>query len=243
MAELLFYRELALLDRNEHRKLRLKKLPNLDFAKGVNSVPIAGVEFFDASRDLPVLFTRTDEDGFVPLAVLSFQSTGNNLAEDWGDGYIPAFIRRYPFALTSDGRFLFDKQSPHLQEEEGEPLFKESGENTEFLNNIGGILNRLDGQFKATREYCEALAKLEMLIPFKAQVKIEKDKAVRLDNLFVIDEKKLNELPDEEVTNWFRKGWLGWSFAHLHSLGAVPRVAKRDRQAKSTAEAQDSTEA
>ncbi|HEX7028899.1 MAG TPA: SapC family protein [Gammaproteobacteria bacterium] len=231
MADLLFYQELVLLDRKEHGKLRLKKLSNTDFARGVNSVPLAGIEFFDASRDLPILFTRSNNNEFVPLAVLSFQSKGNNLADNWGDCYIPAFIRRYPFALTDDGRVLFDKQAPHLQEEEGDPLFKEDGENSEFLENVGVFLNRVESQLRATREYCQALDRLEMLTPFKAQVSIEKDKAVRLDNLFVIDDKKLAGLPDEEITNWFRKGWLGWSYAHLHSLGAASRVVSRDRQA------------
>lgn len=231
MADLLFYQELVLLDRKEHSKLRLKKLPNTDFARGVNSVPLAGIEFFDASRDLPILFTKSTNDEFVPLAVLSFQSQGNNLVDNWGDCYIPAFVRRYPFALTDDGRILMDKQAPHLQEEEGDPLFKEDGGNSEFLENIGVFLNRVESQLRATREYCQALDKLEMLTPFKAQVSIEKDKAVRLDNLFVIDEKKLAELPDEDIKTWFRKGWLGWSYAHLHSLGAASRVVNRDRQA------------
>lgn len=243
MPTLLFYQELVALDRQEHRNLRLKKADNLNFTKDVNSVPIAGFEFFEASRELPVLFTKTGEDEFVPLALLSLQRKGHNLGGDWSNLYIPAFIRRYPFAKANDGNIVFDKQAPHLQEEEGDPLFKEDGANSDFLNNIIGFLNYTDVQFKETAEYCSACARLGMFTPFKVQVNIEKDKPVRLDSLFVIEEKKLKELPDEQALDWFRKGWLAWSYAHLHSLGAVRRLAKRERQAVATAETADPAQA
>jgi hypothetical protein len=229
MPTLMFYKEPVLLDRQKHRNLHLKKLVNLDFTKAVNSVPLAGIEFFEASRELPVLFTKGNEGEFIPLALLSLQSQGHNLGENWGGIYMPAFIRRYPFALA-EGKVVFDQQAPDLQEKEGEPLFKENGENTDFLNKIIEFLGYMDGQFKITRDYCQACAKNDFFTPFKAQVKVGA-KPMRLDNLFVIDEKKLNSLPDEQIRDWFRKGWLAWSYAHLHSLGAVPRLVKRERQA------------
>lgn len=231
MAELLFYQEPVLLNRNEHRKLRVKKMSNLDFARNVNSVPISGPEFFEASRELPVVFAKVNNDELTPFALLSFQPDGNSLVDDWGNGYMPAFIRRYPFAFTGDNKIIFDKQAPHLQEDEGDLLFKEDGENTELLDGIVRFLRRVDGQFKLTREYCQACVKHELFVPFKAQVTVEKDKAIRLDSLFVINEEKLNALPDEQVKEWFRKGWLAWSYAHLHSLGAVPRLVRREREA------------
>lgn len=231
MATLLFYQELVALDRQEHRNLRLKKTDNLSFADGVNSVPLAGVEFFEASRELPVLFTKDANDEYVPLALLSLQFKGHNLGNHWNEIYIPAFIRRYPFARTTDGNIVIDKQAPHLQEEEGDLLFKEDGTNSEFLDTVIGFLNYMDAQFKMTAEYCQACARLDLFTPFKVQVNVDKDKPVRLDSLFMIDEKKLKDLPDDQVKDWFRKGWLAWSYAHLHSLGAVKRLAKRQRQA------------
>jgi hypothetical protein len=237
MATLLFYQELVALDRQEHRNLRLKKV-GPDFAKGVNSVPLAGVEFFEAGRDLPVLFAKSANDDYVPLALLSLQSSGHNLG-DWGDIYVPAFIRRYPFLKASDGNIVIDKQSPYLQEEEGDPLFKEDGSNSEFLDKLIGFLNHMDAQFKATAEYSDACAKKELFTPFNVQVNIGKEKPVRLDNLFVIDEKKLQQLSDEEAINWYRKGWLAWSYAHLHSLGAMRRVAMHDRKTAAEEETKD----
>lgn len=229
MAMLLIYQEPVLLDRHQHRSLRLKKLPTLDFAKNFNSIPIAGPEFFQASRELPVVFSKGSDGEYMPLALLSFGSQGNHIGDSWGDVYMPAFFRRYPFALA-EGKVIFDNKAPQLQEQEGEALFREDGENTDFLNKIMEFLAHTDAQFRATREYCQACAGNDFFTPFKAQVRTGEGKRLRLDNLFIIDEGKLNSLPDEQIRDWFRKGWLAWSYAHLHSLGAVPRLAKRERE-------------
>lgn len=242
MPTLLFYQELVALDREEHRNLRLKKSDNLDFAKDVNSVPLTGVEFFEASREMPVLFTKGPNEEFIPIALLSLQQKGNNLGDDWDNIYIPAFIRRYPFARVGDN-IVFDKQAPHMQEAEGDALFKEDGSNSDFLNKIISFLNHVDTQFKDTAEFCQACIKHELFVPFNVQVNVEKDKPLHLGSLFKIDEKKLSELSDEEVTAWFRKGWLAWCFAHLHSLGALRRLVKRERQVAGKAEAPDTAQA
>jgi hypothetical protein len=230
MATLLFYQEPVALNRQDHKNLRLKKQDNVDFAKQVNSVPVAGFEFFEASRELPVLFTKDSAGDYVPVAILSLKQDSNNL--NWGEIYMPAFIRRYPFALSNDGTVVFDKQAPHLQEEEGDRLFdEESGENTETMNSIAKFLNYVDHQYKATQEFCKVCAERDLFEPFNVQVNVEGDKPIRLSSLFVISEKKLNELNDSDALDFFRKGWLAWSYAHLHSLSAVGRVAKRDRDA------------
>lgn len=237
MATLLFYQEPVALNRQEHKNLRLQKQDNADFVKSVNSVPIAGFEFFEASRELPVAFTKDTNGDFIPVALLSLLSADSAHIKKWDDIYMPAFIRRYPFALSSDGTIVFDKQAPHLQEEEGDRLFdEESGENTETLDSIAKFLNYVDQQYKATQEFSKACAKHELFEPFNAQVNVEEDKPVRLDSLFIISEKKLNELPDADITEFFRNNWLAWVYAHLHSLAAVGRVARRDRQAASQAE-------
>jgi hypothetical protein len=232
MPTLLLYKELVALERKEHRNLRLKET-NLDYTKEINSVPVAGVEFFEASRDLPVVFTKDTAGEFIPLVLLSLQPKGHNLGDDWGNIYVPAFIRRYPFALA-EGKVVFDKQAPQLQEKEGEALFGENGENTDFLNKIIEFLGYMDTQFKLTREYCQACAKQDFFTPLNAQVKIGEAKPIRLTNFFMIDEKKLKELADAEIKDWFRKGWLAWSFAHLHSLGALRRLVKRESLAGAT---------
>jgi hypothetical protein len=237
MPGLSFFQEPALLHRKEHMGLRLKKAFDLDFAKDTNSVPLAGFEFFETSRDFPIVFAKAGDSEFIPLVLLSLRSKGHSLGGDWKGVYVPATVRRYPFALI-DGKVVFDKRAPQLQEKEGEALFKENGENSDFLNQIIEFLGQLDHQFKLTREYCKACVENDLLTPFNAQVEFEKGKRMRFDNFSVIDVKKLNNLPGGQVKDWFYKGWLAWSYAHLHSLGAMSRLIKRERQSDTIRESQ-----
>lgn len=230
MAALIFYKEPVVLDRKTHQQLRLKRQDSLDFARDANAVPASGVEFFEASRDFPILFINDDKGDFTPLILLSLREKGHPLGRTWDGVYMPAFVRRYPFAMSSEGTIIIDKQAPHLQEDEGDPLFTEDGENTEVLNTIVRFLNTVDHGIKQTQEFCRACAERDFFKPFDAQVQIVESKPVSLSSFFVIDEEKVAKLGDEEVAQWFRNGWLAWVYAHLHSQTALYRLVERERE-------------
>jgi len=239
MTTLLFYQEPTALNREQSKDLRFTPSTDFSFAKEVNSVPLTGIEFFEASRDLPVLFSRDEAGNYYPLALLSLANDGHFLNDEggaWGDVYIPAFIRRYPFALSEDATVCFDNKAPHFASDEGEALFNEDGENTEALNSIVNFLNRYDAQNKVTHDYCAECAEQDLFKAFNIQVMLEKNKPLRLEGLFAIDEQKLNQLPEEKVGEWFKKGWLAWSYAHMHSLGALRRLVKRQQQSADASE-------
>jgi len=235
MTTLLFYKETTALNREQSKTLRFTPSTDFSFASDVNSVPLTGIEFFEASRDLPVLFSRDESGNYSPLALLSLVNNGHLLNDEggtWGDVYIPAFIRRYPFALSEDTTVCFDSKAPHFQKDEGESLFTDEGDNTETLNNIVNFLNNYDSQQKVTQAYCAECAECaehDLFKPFNIQVMLENNKPLRLDGLFTIDEQKLIELADNKVGEWFKKGWLAWSYAHMHSLGALRRLVKRQQ--------------
>ncbi|PJE78156.1 hypothetical protein CI610_02916 [invertebrate metagenome] len=233
MATLLFYKKPALLNRELHKTLRFKASSDYSFTEHINSVPLTGIEFFEASRDMPVLFSKDEKGDFLPLALLSLLKDGHRqLGESgsWTDTYVPAFVRRYPFALTDDGNVCLDEEAPHFSHKEGELLFNEEGNNSETLTAIVNFLNHYDQQYKNTRAFCAACKEQALFTPFNLQVMLGKKKPLRLEGLFAIDEKKLTVLPEDKVSGWFRSGWLAWSYAHLHSLGALNRLVKRQRQ-------------
>lgn len=233
MAALLFYDDPTFLNREVHKTLRFKASPDYSFTQDVNSVPLTGIEFFEASRDMPVLFSKDEQGDYFPLALLSLMEAGHkHLGEagSWSDSYIPAFIRRYPFALTDEGTVCFDQKANQFKGEEGEELFDEEGENSEILNNIIEFLNNYDQQYKNTLEYCGELKDLDLFTPFNLQILLDKDNPLRLEGLFVIDEKKLADIPEDKVKKWFDAGWLAWTYAHLHSLGALNRLVKRQKE-------------
>lgn len=225
MAELLFYREPKLLDRAGHAALRYGASNDFSFAREVNSVPLLAVEFFEASRTLPVLFSEDAKGQRAPLALLSLSNSHNaQVGADgrWTAGYTPAFVRRYPFALDGDKNVCFDEAAPHFGEQ-GQPLFEGEAPSA-TLQQVIGFLREFDAEHARTREFCEALAAKELFKPFMLQVITADKQTARLGGLSVVDEAKLQQLDAATVDEWFRRGWLGWIYAHLHSLGALKRL-------------------
>lgn len=224
---LLFYDEPVALNREIHKGLRFTALPDFRFSAATNSVPLAGIEFFEAGRDLPVLFGHDVQGGYFPLALLALRADGHGWCDEagaWRGSYVPAFIRRYPFALTPEGNVCFDNKAAALSSGQGEPLFTEAGDNAPALERVLRYLRQFDGEYRRTREFCAALGQQDLFRPFPLQVMQQGQPPLRLQGLFVLDEKKVAELPDALVTDWFRKGWLGWLFAHLHSLSNLERL-------------------
>lgn len=229
MAELLFYRAPVLLDRTRHAGLRYTPSADFSFARDVNSVPLLGVEFFEASRSLPVVFADDAQGRKFPLALLSLANNHNTqLSTDgkWAGGYTPAFVRRYPFALTDDKNVCFDEQAPHFSAEAGETLFAD-GQPGKTMESVIGFLRQFDAEHARTREFCDALQAKSLFKPFALQVVTADRSMLRLGGLTVIDETQLQQLDAETVDAWFRKGWIAWIYAHLHSLGALKRLAEQ----------------
>ena len=232
MTALLFYGEPVFLDREQHKNLKYKASSDFSYTEKVNSVPLTGIEFFEVSRDMPVLFHKNAKGEFSPLALLSLMEGGHKqLGEKgrWLDSYIPAFVRRYPFAMTKEGSVCFDKSSPQLNEKEGELLFTEQGENSDALNDIINFLNNYDHQNKLTQAYCSACVEQSLFTPFSLKILPTDEKPLRLEGLYMVDEEVLNKLPDDKLAQWFRSGWLAWTYAHLHSLGAFYRLVKKQQ--------------
>ncbi|VUD53761.1 hypothetical protein TDB9533_01899 [Thalassocella blandensis] len=232
---LLFYKQPVMLDKVKHKDLKLKKISGYDYAKDVNSVPVSGLEFFNCSRNFPVMFVKNNSEEYIPIAVLSLKTQGHSLGDTWENVYVPSFVRRYPFVLEANqGMVMIDAEAPQLQEEEGEALFQEDGEPTQFLREIMAFLDNCDKSYKLTEAYTKALKEKELLEPFKGVIKFA-DASLKLDHLHVINEQKMYEaLSDADVVEWFKKGWLAWSHAHLHSISAMSELVKRLPKKEST---------
>ena len=118
---------------------------------------------------MPVLFSKDDKGDYFPLALLSLMESGHKHLGDngsWENSYIPAFVRRYPFALTDEGTVCFDKDAEQFGCDEGEALFDAEGENSSTLDNIIQFLDNYDQQYKVTRNYCDECRDLELFSPF-----------------------------------------------------------------------------
>jgi len=220
-----FYTRPVVLNRETHQDLTVSESPGrYAFAAPASSVVIASVEFFDISRQLPIIFTSTADGRTVPLALMGLEN-GENLFVDsegkWLLPYIPAYIRRYPFITTdgTDGQMMvcFDEAFDGFNRDGGMPLF-ENGELSPKMNEIIAFLNDYAGRMKETEQFCAYLAGSGLLRPIDAQANLADGRRFTLSGMLVVDEAKLAQLPDTDIVRLFRSGALALINAHLISL-------------------------
>ena len=241
MPAVMFYSKPVAMNREAHRKLKLRGVPSFAFAAKTHSVPLTGNEFAAAARQLPILFVPEAKLGFTPVALLGLRQNENLFVDaqgQWGGGaYIPAFIRRYPFVLIDKGStddFIvgIDESFPGFNTEEGDALFEEDGKEGVALKRAIGFLNAYQAEAKKTVEFIGHLQRLELLIPRVVQVTQKDGGKVTLNGFSVVDEARLAKLDDKDGATLLKTGYLGWIYMHLLSLNNIADLSAKLEQAK-----------
>lgn len=235
MATMLFYDDIAALNRDSHGKLRLRRADgDVGFAAGTNFVPLAGTEFGQVARDYPIVFAGREDD-LAAIAVLGLRQGQNLFVEPdgrWARGhYIPAFVRRYPFILAEQGdgkdfTVCIDQSWRGFNDKDGEPLF-EDGKESEFLKGIIDFLRLFHAEMLRTREFVARLKALDLLIRKDLQLTDAAGNAFTIRDCQVVDEERLHALKDKQVAELHKSGFLWWIYAHLISLGNTVRLLAR----------------
>ncbi|MEW9572408.1 SapC family protein [Rhodanobacter sp. Si-c] len=244
MAEVLFYERPVPLNRNEHKDLRLKPIPNMKFALDAHSVPLTGVEFGLAARDLPIVFAGNDMASAGPVALLGLRQNENLFVDAQGQWapnvYVPAFVRRYPFVLAEkpagqegdDFAVFLDEGYEGFNTAEGDRLFNEDGSDTEMLTRAVGFLGEFQQHVARTRWFMDQLRKHGLLEPRNLSMRKgapdnPDGHVINLNGLFVVNEEKLRQLDEKTAQEFLREGVAGWIYAHLISMNNLDRLGQR----------------
>lgn len=233
----LLHQKPIVVDRNDHRSLRLR-VPVTDWsvASKLNAIFVAGVEFGDAARDYPLVFVKAGqgEDGqedIAPIAVLGMVQNDNLFVADnksWRAQYMPAVLSMYPFAIgrLDSERFAIciDTAWSGLSGTEGEAMFTASGEHTEFLQGVQKQLETIESQIQRTRLMCRRLRELDLFREMRFDATMPDGAKLAVDGFLTVDEKKLNDLDDATVVELHRNGLLGLVHAHYVSLGNMRKL-------------------
>jgi len=232
MAQYLFYENLVPLNRERHKNLRLQPgKAGFGHVKHMNSIPIAAVEFAEVAHDYAIGFTGASKDAVAPAAILGLSENTNYYVDDdgnWAEGYRPAFVRMYPFMLANRGQDGFavciDESHKGLNEEEGERLFEEDGTESARMKQAMEFLTRFQGEMRRTGELISILQEHDLLIEQGVQVKRADGQMVNLKGIFVIDETKVRNLPDDVILKMHKNGMMACVYAHLMSLRNLARL-------------------
>ena len=237
------HKQPQLLDRNEHRQLRLRTgLNTLGAARQMNAAFLTVAEFGDACKEFPILFLRAGEvDGkaqVAPVAVLGMKPAENLFIESLNDGaqrwrarYVPALLRSYPFTMarTSGDSWAvaIDRSWEGFSETEGERLFDDQGEPTPYLSQVREFVERVETEVERTRQAGERLMALGLLQDKRFDATLPDGSPMVVDGFLAVDEEKLAQLGDAEVLELHRQGLAGVIFAHQVSLSNMRALLER----------------
>lgn len=226
------FKQVVPVNQQRHAGKKIKQVEGFGFASQFHIAYVTTHEFVRAAAIYPLVFIEDKEkDEFRPVALLGLDA-GENLFVDgngkWQASYIPAIIRRYPFALSQageDGRFLVcvDEGSDLLNDTEGSPLFDEKGEPTQVVENVKRYLSELQQMDAVTNEFCKFLAAHNLFVPLNMRVR-QNDKFKNISGCYVINEERLNNLSDELFLEVRNKHYLPAIYAQLTSLSQIERL-------------------
>ena len=139
-------------------------------------------------------------------------------------------VARQPFYIgqSPNGKVLqIDLDSPRLSRTEGEPLFKEHGGNTEFLERMGGTLSTIDQGVVATQPFVAALQEHNLLESFVIDIELRDGAQHRFAGFHTVQEERLARLGAEALGKLHEKGYLQAIFMVVASLANFRDLIER----------------
>ena len=226
------FQKVVPINRERHASKKIKQATGFGFASGFHLAYVTIHEFARAAAIYPIVFLEDKEaDEFRPVVLLGLEA-GENLFVGtdgkWQASYVPAIIRRYPFALSrtyEQDRFTIciDEDSELVNDAEGAALFDDKGEPTEVIENVKRYLAELQQMDVITRDFCKYMAEHNMFTPLNMRVR-DTDRIKNITGCYVINEERLNNLSDERHLELRTKRYLPAVYAQLISLAQIERL-------------------
>jgi hypothetical protein len=230
------------ISRDSHTGKKWQRFKSYGFTSTSALAPIVGVEIARAALAMPLAFFQ-ERGRFVLVAVLSLAPNRNMLvAPDgrWLGGYVPAFLRSYPFALvpkrgTDQVVLCIDTDSGLVVDGNaaGEDFIGPDGNISPALKKALDFLNELERSRRTTDVAVAALAAAGVIQPWPIKLKAEQAERA-ITGLYRIDEVALNALADDAFLKLHKtSGALPIAYAQLLStgqLGIFEHLAKLQAQ-------------
>lgn len=228
------YKKIVAFNSAHHANKKIIPVNHFKFAKNVHIASLMINEFNRAAGIYPIVFLQGDTGSYSIFALLGLKQEENLFVNEegrWKASYIPAVIRRYPFMLgkdeNSDNLMIgIDEESEFISETEGQPLVDENGKPTQIVENVKNYLSEIHRFSEISNRFCQDLAERELLTPLNMQIKNAGGQTMNIGGCHGVNEKKFNELSDDDFLELRKKGMLPLIYAHLISLSQLDRLVR-----------------
>ena len=226
-----------ILDKEKHRKLRVKTGYGAALGDAVMYVMTYPMEFRDIQGCYPILFTKDpNTGGFFAAAVFGFEADQNLFLHNdgWDASYIPAMVRRQPFLMATGGEgnnqapvVSLDLDHPRVGQDEGEALFDSEGRPTEFLDQKIALLDKLHRGLQHGRGFIDTLLEHELLEQITLDIAFNDGSKKSVQGFYTIAEERLYRLKGDVLESLNQAGYLQPVFMALASLSRMRDVIER----------------
>jgi hypothetical protein len=207
----------------DHKDLRIDTRRGARLGDDVGFAATFPAEFRNLQAYYPIVFRKDAAGTLSPVALLGFEE-GRNLFLDgdrWDAHYLPLAIERHPFLIGRAGDEMtvhIDLDHPRVAGDTGEPLFREHGGNTEYLDRVASVLLTLHNGLERVPAFVNALLALDLLESFALDVELDDGSLNRLTGYYTINEDRLRGLDAATLGKLHADGHLEPIFMAVASI-------------------------
>jgi len=223
----------ALLNNIEHRDLKVVTTRSAELGDNVMAVLTFPAEFRNIQAHYPIVFTKSHDGVYSPLALFGFREKQNLFLapNGWDAPYVPLMIERVPFLIgtssTADKVIHIDLDSPRVSRTAGEAVFLEHGGNTEYLERIGSMLAMIHEGIAVTAPFMAALQEYNLLESFALDIRFRDGTEHRFAGFYTVQEDRLNALDGGALGKLHERGYLQAIYMIIASLSNFRALIER----------------
>jgi hypothetical protein len=226
----------ALLSNVEHKDLRVITARGKQYGDEIMYAFTFPAEFRNVQAYYPIVFAKTPDGAFSPLALFGFHQGQNLFLKDgkWDATYLPVMVERQPFLIGNapNGKVIhIDLDHPRVNrgpgDGEGQRVFLEHGGSTEYLEHISKVLGYIDESVAATPAFVAALLEHDLLESFALDIQFSDGKQHRFEGFHAISEDKLRKLDGAALGKLHERGYLQALFMAIASLSKFRDLIER----------------
>ncbi|HYJ40567.1 MAG TPA: SapC family protein [Steroidobacteraceae bacterium] len=222
----------TLLSNTEHRDLRVVTARGAAYGDDVMYSLTFPAEFRSVQANYPIVFGRSRDGTYTPLALFGFREKQNLFLVDgrWDAPYLPMMIDRQPFLIgaSTTGKVVhIDLDHPRVSRTEGERVFDDLGGNTEYLKRAGSMLAAIDEGVSATPAFITAIQEYNLLESFALDIAFSDGTKHRFAGFHTIQEDRLRQLGPDALGKLHSHGYLQAVFMVIASLSNFRELIER----------------
>ena len=221
------YSNLVLINKTEHKNLKVSEIEEFSFATDLKFIPVVSAEMSRIASDYPVVLSLGENPQLVALVALDNKNLALSSEGKWYGSYVPAYLRKYPFALASSKKnpeqslMLIDTNSSLISESKGEMIFNEDGTQSDFFKRKIELVSLYEEDRKRTVQIIKVIVASNILEKGEIVVGEGEERKSLVTGFQAVNLERYKALDEEIKKSWKEAGITDFIEAHLKSLGSI----------------------